>query len=264
MASWLLACDLDGTLIPTDPAITSHPAIEILTNAVRQDRLTLAYVTGRHLSLALEGIRAFGLPVPEWLACDVGTSLYRRSGNAYRPHAEFQNLLTGSAPDFQTAVRNARLDDIVGLTLQPPDRQGPLKASYLVEPAAGPHVAAEVSRRLAAEASPAGVVFSLDPVSGAGLLDVLATPDGKRTVVAFLRQQLGLDERSAIFAGDSGNDCDALLAGHRAILVGNAPAGLKDHVRREAAALGLADAVYIADAAYAAGVIEGCRHFGWL
>jgi hydroxymethylpyrimidine pyrophosphatase-like HAD family hydrolase len=80
----------------------------------------------------------------------------------------------------------------------------------------------------------------------------------------YLHQQSGVDEQHLVYAGDSGNDRAALLAGYPAIVVGNADEALKKELTAESAARGIAERIYFAEQPYARGVLEGLRHFGIL
>jgi hydroxymethylpyrimidine pyrophosphatase-like HAD family hydrolase len=70
-----------------------------------------------------------------------------------------------------------------------------------------------------------------------------------------------MTDDDVVFAGDSGNDTDALLSGVRSVLVGNAPDTLRSEVRASAENRGLLDRVYFASSHFAAGVVEGLHHF---
>jgi hypothetical protein len=56
----------------------------------------------------------------------------------------------------------------------------------------------------------------------------------------------------------------AMLTGFRVVVVGNATPGLKDELRVRGRELGILDRIFFAQGYYAAGVMEGCRHFGVL
>ncbi len=75
-------------------------------------------------------------------------------------------------------------------------------------------------------------------------------------------------EKNAVFAGDSGNDLDALTSGLQAILVKNSAADVRKAAFEELAKKGINDCLYIAEGGlqsmngnYAAGVLEGLVHF---
>ena len=101
-----------------------------------------------------------------------------------------------------------------------------------------------------------------DLLAGGGLLDVLPEGASKRAAVEHLRVVLGLEPDGVVFAGDSGNDEEALLAGWGGIVVGNAPPELKTRLARAASQRGLDGQLFFARAGCTAGVLEGARHFG--
>ena len=71
-----------------------------------------------------------------------------------------------------------------------------------------------------------------------------------------------------VFAGDSGNDLDALTSGLQAILVKNSAPEVQKTARQELEEQGRTGCLYIAEGGlkgmngnYAAGVLEGLVHF---
>ena len=87
----LLASDLDGTLIPLERNAKRLREVAELVGAFETTpSLQLAYVTGRHLSLAQAGTAEVGLPCPDWFVCDVGTSVYHRYGGRYELDAIYR------------------------------------------------------------------------------------------------------------------------------------------------------------------------------
>jgi HAD superfamily hydrolase (TIGR01484 family) len=262
----MLASDLDGTLIPVGLDEAHKDEIRRFGEAVRARGLQLAYVTGRGHALALRGIERFGLPLPDILVCDVGTSVWHRLSEPL-----------GWAPDeayvarMRDALGGAGRDDIVGhigdlpgLELQESGKQSDFKVSYYADPLRAERLRAEVAERLAAFPVPPNAVWSHDPYSGRALLDLLPRHVAKHVAVHHLREQAGHSLDEVVYAGDSGNDFDAFLSGHPAIVVANAPDALKREVGERAAETGLIERVYFARAPFAGGVLEGLRHFGAL
>jgi hydroxymethylpyrimidine pyrophosphatase-like HAD family hydrolase len=86
----------------------------------------------------------------------------------------------------------------------------------------------------------------------------------KDRAVRYLMERHGLDPDRVVYAGDSGNDGAAMLAGYWSIVVGNASSRFKEELRANARDRGVADRIYFAERSFAEGVIEGCRHFGLL
>lgn len=263
-AHTLLVCDLDGTLIPAAPgpdAIHAAAIVELRTMLAEVPGLKLACATGRNLDSALQELAAWNMPVPDLLCCDVGTSVHVRVGGAWRRDSVHDsNMSTASAGGDASCWREV-LAGIPDLIPQAAAQQSRWKASYLLpDGKAGEVVLIEVERRLAANGPRPSLVRSRGVRGEGALLDVL--PPGITKVAGLRRMaaKCGLTLAQVVYAGDSGNDTEALLEAGRAILVGNAPQALKDLVSSQRA--DHADSVFIASSCDLAGVLAGCRHFG--
>ncbi len=256
----LLATDLDGTLIPYEVDARQLRALErfrqlFARRTPGQGRPWLAYVTGRHLALAEEGIRQWGLPPPDLLVCDVGTALYRRSAAGWRRDADYEARLAHSWPGSQAVA--AVLDPLAGIEPQEPERQGPLKRSYYV-PLANRAALLAAEEALARAGITAKLVFSVDHRQNVGLLDVLPPAAAKDAALSFLAAEQNAPIEQVVYAGDSGNDIDALTSGCRGIVVGNADQQLRQELNRRSQASGR---LYFSRWPYTAGVMEGCDYF---
>ena len=262
ISRYLLASDLDGTLIPLERnSQRAREVAELVAAVDSTGSLMLAYVTGRHLSLAQAGIVEVGLPEPDWFVCDVGTSVYRHVHGGYEPDQGYRRAMRAALGGLDgDGVRDA-IGSLDGLEVQEEEKQAEFKVSYYTvgRPAA---LTRAVEQRLAAAGANVNVVPSFDPVSERGLIDVLPAGIAKDYAIRYLHGRLGLDDDHLVYAGDSGNDRAAMLAGYRAIIVGNADAGLKQDLAEESTRRGIADRLYFAEHPYARGVLEGLRHFG--
>lgn len=264
-AGWLLASDLDGTLIPLDWHADRQDELDAFVCAVAAaPGLTLAYVTGRHLDLARQGMAHFGLPEPEFLVCDVGTTVYVRGDGDYTEDDAYASRMRQAMGDGGADLRQA-LTGVPEIAVQEEEKQSRYKLSYYVA-ADSDHraVVRVVEERLAEAGATVRIVASVDPVDGRGLLDILPGGISKGYAVAYLQRRLGLERGHVLYAGDSGNDLDALLAGFNAVLVGNAAPAVKDDLRAAAARDGVEEYLYFATKDYAAGVLEGAGYFGML
>ncbi len=263
--SRLLASDLDGTLIPGGGRRDDAAARRFRTWHEGRPEIRLAYLTGRHFELATIGVEENGLPLPDFLGCDVGTSLYHRDGVLWTRDEEYRARLRRSWAGCGTADVVAALAPVSGLTPQPPERQTEFKTSYFVLPAAGTEARVRETRERLREAGiEAQVIGSVDPEQGTGLIDVLPPAASKRSALDHLRAALDLPPERILFSGDSGNDSAALLHGGPAVLVGNAPEDLRAGLREAAREQGQADSLYLARGEVIAGVLEGLEHFGWV
>ncbi len=260
----LLASDLDGTLIPLERTAQRLREVEDLVAAIESNsEMALAYVTGRDLALAERGIAEVGLPPPDWFVCDVGTSVYRRADGGFEADQAYRRAMRAALGGVTGAEVRAALRGVEGVTLQEEDKQSEFKVSFYTE---GRHESyVDVVRdRLEAEGARVNLIASFDPVSGRGLLDVLPSGVAKDHAVRFLHDHTGIDEDQLVYAGDSGNDREAMLSGYRVIVVGNADATLKEELFAESAVRGLTSRLYFAEHSYARGVLEGLRHFGFV
>ncbi|MFN2369562.1 MAG: HAD family hydrolase, partial [Candidatus Krumholzibacteriia bacterium] len=148
-------------------------------------------------------------------------------------------------------------------------RQARWKLSFEIE-ADGPlpQLAGTIRDRLAAAGVRAGVIFSRDDALGVGLVDVLPASADKHRALEFVMARLGFGHGETVFAGDSGNDLEVLAGPVPAVLVANASPELQAVARREAAAAGHGDLLYLArgglpglNGNYAAGILEGVLHY---
>jgi HAD superfamily hydrolase (TIGR01484 family) len=258
-ATRILASDLDGTLIPSDRAL-----IAAFNASVRGRRgLCLAYVTGRHRELALAGIEDHGLARPGFLICDVGTSLYARTADGWSLDSDYASQLAASWHGQDGNVVAEALNEIAALSEQEPERQSRFKRSYYVRGDQDPMASVETARRtLAVRGLEANVIYSEDPATGVGLLDVLPQGASKDSALRHLVALCKLRPDQVVYAGDSENDVPVFLGGTRSIVVGNTPDTVKEQVRAQAVRDGFSDRVYFARAHVLAGVLEGCEHFG--
>jgi len=264
MTHSLLASDLDGTLIPSErDAERLREVAELVAALEDVESLDLAYVTGRHLSLGLEGIAEVGLPLPRWFVCDVGTSVYRRRHGAFEVDEKYRGVMRDALGGMRGSQIRSAIGQIDGLQLQEEQKQGEFKVSYYTE-GRPERLFRLIESRLAAFDAEVNLVASHDPVSDRGLLDVLPAGIAKDCAVRYLHDASGVPETNLVYAGDSGNDRAAMLAGYRTIVVGNASSALKDDLARASAARGIGERIYFAEHPYARGVLEGLRHFGLL
>jgi HAD superfamily hydrolase (TIGR01484 family) len=254
----LLASDLDGTLIPLERTEKRLREVRELSSLLLE--LDLAYVTGRHLSLAQRGVAETGLPAPSWFVCDVGTSVYHEAAGGFEVDEEYRRRMREAFGGLRGLEVRDAIGTIRGLSLQEDEKQAEFKVSYYSEGRPEPLVD-QIQSRLDAAGAHVNLVVSFDPLTRRGLLDVLPAGIAKDYAIRYLHERSGMPEERVIYAGDSGNDRAAMLSGFRAIVVGNAEEALKRDLAEQAARLGLTDRIYFAKEPYAAGVHEGLRHY---
>ena len=271
MKTILLCSDLDRTLIPNGAEPESRQARPLFYQLAAYPNLRLAYVTGRDKNLVKQAIGDYGLPEPEFVIGDVGTTLYHVRGNRWQLNDAWQREIGrdwhGQGHDDITAL----MADMAGadLQLQPPEKQNRYKISYYTDPAVDSQgLRDRISGRLGDHGIPANLIWSRDDGRHQGLLDILPRRANKVRAIRFLMAAEKIEADLTVFAGDSGNDLDALTSGLQAVLVKNAAADVRqsaiDHVSKD----GRQELLYLAkgdfyglNGNYAAGVLEGLVHF---
>lgn len=258
----VLATDLDGTLIPHSSDQQNLEDLRTLTAQLKRDRVMLVYVTGRHFQSVLQAMGEFHLPTPEWVICDVGTSIFQRheSGEfslleAYQQHQE--QILTS----MPIQVLRRQLESIETLRLQPEGNQGQFKLSFYVQADQLDRLARHVQAQLDRTNAPYSIVASVDPFTGAGLIDLLPSTVSKAHALRWWAEHTKLSEESIVFAGDSGNDWEAFTAGYRTIVVGNADHRLAQRVHAAHQDAGWRNRLCLARGSATSGLLEGCRRF---
>ncbi|HKJ87976.1 MAG TPA: HAD-IIB family hydrolase [Gammaproteobacteria bacterium] len=259
MTERLLATDMDRTLLPNGLQEADPDALDrFRTWAGHRAPCLLAYVTGRHWSLARGMFGKFDLPEPDWLVCNVGTEIYARGAD--RPLEEWRSVLER---DFDAeAIRKSTDGALPGARLQESEKQSSLKVSYYLDGPPPRDLCEEMQERIGKQGLAARVVVSYDETEELGLVDFLAPGSGKANALTFLRRHLGLARDRVLFSGDSGNDSDALLSGVCGVLVGNATEAVRERLR-QALPTHPEARIYFAQRPYTAGILEGMAHYGW-
>ncbi len=270
----LLCTDMDRTLLPNGEQAVSPEALGCLRSLIAAAGLKLAYVTGRDLQRVLDAIDEFEVPVPDFIVGDVGSSVYRHDGERWVPFDEWRSRISQDWQGRAATDVHALIGDDARLIAQEADRQHACKQSYyLARDEDQPTLQAELAEKLEAAGFHSALIMSDDPEANCGLLDVLPATATKRHGIEFLRDMLTLDDAQVMFAGDSGNDLDALSSHIPAVLVANAEESVRKAAVRDASALGNERSLYLAtgnlslpgggvlNGCYSAGIVEGLLHF---
>ena len=96
------------------------------------------------------------------------------------------------------------------------------------------------------------------------MVDVLPKRSGKDGALIYLAAKLSLRLAEVVFAGDSGNDIEALVCGVKGILVANAQVPVRHELRELLKEKHLEQQVYFSKRKYVAGVIEGLIYHGFI
>jgi sucrose-6F-phosphate phosphohydrolase len=265
----MLCTDLDRTLLPNGNQPESESARPCFRKLIDKCGCVLVYVTGRHLSLLEQAIDDYQLPVPDYAITDVGTRIYRSSGETWIEDIDWQKAIDRDwaghdAQDIQLSLRQIR-----ELQLQEDDKQNIHKVSYYLPADAKTELLESHIRLLL---TPLGVkvscIWSHDEQTGQGLLDIVPVQSTKLNSIEFIRRRLDLHYEQVVFAGDSGNDLEVLTSPIPSVLVANAAENVRDKAIEMAHQCGNTKQLYLAQGRftalngnYSAGIIEGVLHY---
>jgi sucrose-phosphate synthase len=201
--------------------------------------------TGRRLDSAMTLLEELGLPRPDLIATDVGTQLHY--GEKLLPDQSWRKDI-GYA--WKPDEIRATLDGLPGFYPQEAEHQSEFKVSYEIDLAESPSIA-KIKKILREAGLRAKVVLSLGM-----FLDVIPVRGGSDMSMRHLLWKWGFAPEHVLVAGDSGNDIGMLLGRTLGVVVGNHSPELNRLRNRPR--------VYFAEAAHAAGILEGIRYYNFL
>lgn len=258
---YLLATDLDGTFIPISGHSQNRDDLATIVNRLEQTGGTLVYITGRHLESVLDAISKESIPSPEWIVGDVGTSVFRRDGDTYQQHRGYTEHLLERTGGIRADHVGRQASAIELLRPQLPIQQGEFKSSWFCDADQIGQVVSRVEVMLDQSGLPFGVINSIDPITGEGLIDLLPVGVTKAHALSWLASELTYCDDDVLFAGDSGNDLAAMTAGYHAIVVSNATGTVREDARAFHQERGTADRLFESTLEATSGVLEGLEHF---
>lgn len=233
----LLVSDVDDTLLGDDAALEQFIAWHEQADAP----LRIVYASGRFVASIIESIEQAGLPTPEAIIGGVGSEIRR-----YPEGELFDEWADQMSPNWNAQHLQQVLAGEPDLERQPEKFQSMYKQSYFLYNAS-PQRLEELMSKLAAAGIDASFIYSSQRD-----LDFLPPGVNKGTAAAFLADYWDLTPDNVLVSGNSANDSDLFSQGFLGIVVANAHEELK--------ALA-APRVYVAEQGYAAGVLEGIRHW---
>jgi sucrose-phosphate synthase len=230
--------DIDNTLIGDNESLYQ------LLDMLEENRRSLAWgvATGRSLELTLEAMTEYNIPMPDILICSVGTEMYY--GPDLRMDKGWQQHISHLWKPEQIKETLSQFDWLI---FQEAEGQRSHKISYYLENKDGR--LDQVHKALKEQKLRCKVIYSHNQ-----FLDVLPYRASKGKAVNYLQYKYEFLPRYVMVAGDSGNDTDMLVGKTRGLIVGNHS--------EEMEALKGTPRIYFSQGEYAAGIIEGLRHYG--
>ncbi len=269
MQKLLICTDLDRTLLPNGEPPESSEARSTFSRFIALPSVFLAYVSGRHLRLVEQSMQEYGLPDPDWIIGDVGSSIYRRDLDGWSLLTSWSSCISVDWQGLVAADIAPLFSGLGGLMLQPEDKQNTYKLSYFI-PFDVDLLALKQAMESCLEANniTASLIYSVDEQAAMGLMDVLPKRADKLHAIEFLMREQGFRSEQTLFAGDSGNDLAVLTSPLPSVLVANAHHDVVEQAIEEAHRMGTGDHLYLAKGGfrgmngnYSAGILEGIAHF---
>jgi sucrose-6-phosphatase len=241
----LIITDLDNTLVGDDRALSE---LNQILETCRQDWGTkIVYATGRSLTSYQQLATEKDLLIPDAKIVAVGTEIYL--DRDLEPDRGWVSILSPGW-DREAIVNIA--NHFADLEPQPESEQRPFKISYYLSPTVVSDVLLQLEALLAEQGMNVEAIYS-----GNKDLDLIPKGGNKGAAVQFLRQQWDISPLNTAVCGDSGNDIALFDYGfERGIIVGNAQPELKTWLEVNGA-----ERHYLANAYYAAGILEGLCYF---
>lgn len=208
----VLATDLDGTFVAGSESARAE--LYALCEALR-GRLALIYVTGRDVPHVMR-LCAQGLPRPDYVVADVGTTVARGDG---APLASVQRWIDERwGADAHARIR-AMLDGTPGL--EPISAHFQRRLSYVIDPA-------RFDARVLEQVELAGWDCYMQSTR---FLDIMPRGVTKGSTLQRLLAVAGFDRETVLVAGDTLNDASLFATGCDGVVVGNAEAALRLQTR---------------------------------
>lgn len=256
----LLATDLDGTLFHSRRNKHNTLCLQILSSSLKDNKIKLVFVTGRHLQLVKEAINKFSLPQPDAIIGDVGTKIYYKKGD-WKENKEWKKYILKNNPSYDSKKISLILKLIPEIVEQEKEKQSLFKHSYYIEP--DKHIEAiieKIQNILKENGINAKIIYSVGFKEKKGSIDIIPENASKHAAIGFLRRKWKIEKECVVVAGDSGNDLDMLCAGYKTILVGNALLNIRNYLLEEVRKNKIKE-VYFSKKSAACGVVEGINHF---
>ena len=239
-SGYLMITDIDNTLVGDNDSMVR------LLDLLEQHRNSIAWgvATGRSLELTIEAMTEHDIPVPDIVICSVGTEIYY--GPDLRMDKGWQQHISNKWKPEQI---KATLFDLDFLNFQEAEGQRAHKISYYMEDKPG--YLEEIQRRLEREKLPCQVIYSHGQ-----FLDILPQRASKGKAINYLKYKYEFPSSKVMVAGDSGNDEDMIVGNNCGLVVGNHSEELKTLLGKPR--------VFFSDKEYAAGIIDGLVHYGFI
>jgi len=236
----VLATDLDGTFLGGSEQERAQFYKWIENN---RDRVGLIFVTGRDSGFITELTKKQGVPKPDFVIGDVGTTIAHVGDDHFLAPIEELEAEIAEAWNGANIRVQAALKGIKGLQLQSTGFR--YRASFDLDPAEFDNSAFDIVANLGLDAL----------MSDNRFFDVLPKGVSKGPSLLRLLSHLGVDNRRTLVAGDTMNDLSMLEMGLPAVAVGGSEPELVEKLTGQ-------KHVHLATGVGVAGIAEAILEFG--
>ena len=236
----MIVCDIDNTL-------TGDPkALKELLDLLKRNsgHVGFGVATGRSIDSSLEHLAENDVPVPDVIITSVGSEIYYR-GRDNRDNGWSMHI----RQKWDKATIRRLMATLPFLKLQEPETEREFKISYYMEP--DPDHLAKIHDLLTQNKCRYQAIYSHQKY-----LDLLPQRASKGKAIRYLSYKWEIPLENFLVAGDSGNDKEMLRGDPRGVVVGNYSEEM-DILRGKRG-------IYFSPRSYAAGIIDGIRHFEFL
>lgn len=237
----VLATDLDGTFLGGTDEIRKAFYAWIEQNRAR---IGLIFVTGRDPGFITQIVRG-GLPAPDYVVCDVGTTIAEFDESGFVSPIEELEAEIAEGWGSSSATVPAALHGVGGLKQQ--SNAFRYRISYDMDPAHFEARALDIIAELGLDAL----------VSDNRFFDVLPKGVSKGPSLLRLLAHLNIDNARTLVAGDTLNDLSMLELGLPAVAVGGSEPALIDRVKD-------LEHLHCAEGVGVAGIAEAIQKHGLL
>ncbi|MEX0779910.1 MAG: HAD-IIB family hydrolase [Balneolales bacterium] len=239
----LIITDIDDTLVGDDEAMDSF--FKTVSNDSKN--VTFGVATGRSLELVKNIFSEKKVPVPHIIISSVGTEIFY--GSNYDNLQQDDGWSAHISYQWKPEQIKEALAELDFLTQQKEDGERRFKLSYNMEPNED-HVAL-VHQKLAEKKLRYNLIYS-----HSAYLDILPQRASKGKAIDYLSRKWHISPKNILVAGDSGNDYEMLTGKRLSVVVGNHSQELNK--------LEGNPRVYFANSDYAAGILEGIKHYKFI
>jgi len=239
--NYILITDIDNTLLGGN-----EKEIRQLMDLLKQNKDCIGFgvATGRVFESAVAVLKANGIIAPDIIISSVGSQI--TYGDSLLNDKGWESHIS---KNWKRDLIASKLQNVDHLELQEKASQRPYKLSYNMTPEKDR--LPEIHQVLTRQRCHYNLIYSHEKY-----LDILPYRASKGKALRYLSYKWSIPLKNFLICGDSGNDEEMLKGEPLGVVVGNYSPELE--------AMKLLKNIYFAKKTFAAGIIEGINHYGFI